>query len=43
MAGYVHFFRISPRDYWALEPDELNALGRYMQQWHDAERQQQRG
>lgn len=33
MAAMVHFFRISPAEFWDLDRDELSALLRYRERY----------
>lgn len=38
MASFVHFYRITPADYWALTGAEDTALALYQAEYHKAQR-----
>lgn len=36
MAALVHFFGISPAEYWDMNRDDVEALVRYRDKWYKA-------
>lgn len=36
MAMFVHFFRMTPAQFWDLDAEDYDALGRYLRKWHEA-------
>lgn len=40
MVSWVHFYRLPPKVYWDLNPDELAAFHRYRDMWDQLQEQQ---
>jgi hypothetical protein len=38
MASMVHFFRISPDEYWGMDVRDLEALSRFREKWIQAQK-----
>lgn len=40
MGVYVHFFRMTPEQFWDLDIEDYYGLGRYMEWWNEKQREQ---